>query len=311
VLNALSRGKEAIISRGELVEIGGSFRMPEVMARAGVKLREVGATNRTHLSDYENAISEKTGIIIRVRPSNFAIHGFTSSVPEKDLAALAHRHGLPFYDELGAGALLDLRRWGLPYERTVQEALHDGADVISFSGDKLLGGPQAGLIVGRKDLITKISKNPLKRAIRLDKTTMAALEATLALYDDEEKLADLLPTLRFLSRKEAEIREVAEELAAVVIPLAPEWRVSVAGCKSQIGSGALPVDVLESAAVVLESKDPSKKSVGRKLKRLASEFRELPTPIIGRIHEEKFWLDCRCLEGVSKIKSEINGLIFQ
>jgi L-seryl-tRNA(Ser) seleniumtransferase len=311
VLNALSRGKEAIISRGELVEIGGSFRMPEVMARAGVKLREVGATNRTHLSDYENAISEKTGIIIRVRPSNFAIHGFTSSVPEKDLAALAHRHGLPFYDELGAGALLDLRRWGLPYERTVQEALHDGADVISFSGDKLLGGPQAGLIVGRKDLITKISKNPLKRAIRLDKTTMAALEATLALYDDEEKLADLLPTLRFLSRKEAEIREVAEELAAVVIPLAPEWRVSVAGCKSQIGSGALPVDVLESAAVVFESKDPSKKSVGRKLKRLASEFRELPTPIIGRIHEEKFWLDCRCLEGVSEIKSEINGLIFQ
>ncbi|MEK9906016.1 MAG: hypothetical protein VW462_12295, partial [Rhodospirillales bacterium] len=251
------------------------------------------------------------GIIIRVRPSNFAIHGFTSSVPEKDLAALAHRHGLPFYDELGAGALLDLRRWGLPYERTVQEALHDGADVISFSGDKLLGGPQAGLIVGRKDLITKISKNPLKRAIRLDKTTMAALEATLALYDDEEKLADLLPTLRFLSRKEAEIREVAEELAAVVIPLAPEWRVSVAGCKSQIGSGALPVDVLESAAVVLESKDPSKKSVGRKLKRLASEFRELPTPIIGRIHEEKFWLDCRCLEGVSRIKSELNGLIFQ
>ncbi len=272
VLNSLSRGKEAIISRGELVEIGGSFRMPEVMARAGVKLREVGATNRTHLSDYANAISNKTGIIVRVRPSNFAIQGFTSSVAEKDLAALAHKHGIPFYDELGAGALVDLRRWGLPYERTVQEALLDGADIVSFSGDKLMGGPQAGLIVGRKDLVAKISRNPLKRAIRLDKITLAALEATLALYDNDETLAENLPTFRYLSRKGPEIREIAETLAAVLSSYVPEWKVEVASCKSQIGSGALPVDVLDSFAVTFQHRNSSKKLRVESLKNLRCNF---------------------------------------
>jgi len=311
VLNSLSRGKEAIISRGELVEIGGSFRMPEVMARAGVKLREVGATNRTHLSDYANAISNKTGIIVRVRPSNFAIQGFTSSVAEKDLAALAHEHGIPFYDELGAGALVDLRRWGLPYERTVQEALLDGADIVSFSGDKLMGGPQAGLIVGRKDLVAKISRNPLKRAIRLDKITLAALEATLALYDNDETLAESLPTIRYLSRKEPEIREIAETLAAVLSSYVPEWKVEVASCKSQIGSGALPVDVLDSFAVTFQHRNSSTKASGGKLKKLALQFRNLPTPVIGRIHEEKFWLDCRCLDNVSAIKANVDRSNFK
>jgi L-seryl-tRNA(Ser) seleniumtransferase len=311
VLNSLSRGKEAIISRGELVEIGGSFRMPEVMARAGVKLREVGATNRTHLSDYANAISNKTGIIVRVRPSNFAIQGFTSSVAEKDLAALAHEHGIPFYDELGAGALVDLRRWGLPYERTVQEALLDGADIVSFSGDKLMGGPQAGLIVGRKDLVAKISRNPLKRAIRLDKITMAALEATLALYDNDETLAESLPTFRYLSRKGPEIREIAETLAAVLSSYVPEWKVEVASCKSQIGSGALPVDVLDSFAVTFQHRNSSTKASGGKLKKLALQFRNLPTPVIGRIHEEKFWLDCRCLDNVSAIKANVDRSSFK
>jgi L-seryl-tRNA(Ser) seleniumtransferase len=311
VLNSLSRGKEAIISRGELVEIGGSFRMPEVMARAGVKLREVGATNRTHLSDYANAISNKTGIIVRVRPSNFAIQGFTSSVAEKDLAALAHEHGIPFYDELGAGALVDLRRWGLPYERTVQEALLDGADIVSFSGDKLMGGPQAGLIVGRKDLVAKISRNPLKRAIRLDKITLAALEATLALYDNDETLAENLPTFRYLSRKGPEIREIAETLAAVLSSYVPEWKVEVASCKSQIGSGALPVDVLDSFAVTFQHRNSSTKASGGKLKKLALQFRNLPTPVIGRIHEEKFWLDCRCLDNVSAIKANVDRSNFK
>jgi len=296
VLNSLSRGREAIISRGELVEIGGAFRMPEVMARAGVKLREVGATNRTHLSDYADAINDKTAIIVRVRPSNYAITGFTSSVPEPELAALAKANDLVFYDELGAGALVDFAKWGLPHERTVQEALADGADIVSFSGDKLLGGPQAGLIVGRKDLVAKVAKNPLKRAIRLDKSTLAALEATLALYDDPDALAENLPSLRLLARAPGDIGATAERALGPITDAAPGWEVSVEPCMSQIGSGALPVDVLPSVAVVMAPPAAVVRGRGRRLERLAAAFRALPTPVIGRIAEDRFWLDCRCLE---------------
>lgn len=290
VLNSLSAGKEAIISRGELVEIGGSFRMPEVMAAAGVKLREVGATNRTHLADYANAIGEETAMIVRVRPSNYAITGFTSFVPERELADLAHAHGLVFYDELGAGALVDFAAFGLPHERTVREALADGADIVSFSGDKLLGGPQAGLIAGRQDLVAAVAKNPMKRAIRLDKSTLAALEATLALYDDPESLRARLPALRLLSRPADDIRRTAERVAPALSAACPGWEIALAPCRSQIGSGALPVDLLESAAVTFAAS----KSGG--LERLAAAFRALGRPVIGRIAENRFWLDCRCLE---------------
>lgn len=308
VLNTLGRGREAIISRGELVEIGGAFRMPEVMSRAGVKLREVGATNRTHLADYADAIGERTAMIVKVRPSNYAIQGFTSSVPEADLAVLAHEHGLVFYDELGAGALVDFERWGLPHERTVQEALSDGADIVSFSGDKLLGGPQAGLIVGRKDLVQKVAKNPLKRAIRLDKATLAALEATLALYDDPDSLAERLPSLRLLSRPAAAIAEVAARVRPGCAKAAPGWVVDVAPAMSQIGSGALPVDMLESAAVTFRPPDYVVRGRGRRLERLAAAFRALPVPVIGRIAEDRFWLDCRCLEDEAAFLCQLAGL---
>ncbi len=308
VLNSLGAGREAIISRGELVEIGGAFRMPEVMARAGVRLREVGATNRTHLKDYVEAITDETAIIVRVRPSNYAITGFTSSVPERELADLAHERGLVFYDELGAGALVDFARWGLPHERTVQEALADGADIVSFSGDKLLGGPQSGLIVGRADLVGKVAKNPLKRAIRLDKSTLAALEATLALYDDPDSLADRLPSLRLLSRPADEIRAVAEAVAPAVAAAAPAWNVAPTPCRSQIGSGALPVDLLDSWAVVAAPRDSGARGLGRRLEALAGAFRALPRPVVGRIAEDRFWLDCRCLEDVEVFVAQLKDL---
>lgn len=308
VLNTLSRGKEAIISRGELVEIGGAFRMPEVMVRAGVKLREVGATNRTHLKDYEDAITDKTAMIIRVRPSNYAITGFTSSVPEKELAALAKANEIIFYDELGAGALVDFRQWGLPYERTVQEALRDGADIVSFSGDKLLGGPQAGMVVGRTDLIKRVAENPLKRALRLDKATLAALTATLQLYDDPDSLAERLPSIRLLTRKIDDIRPTANRVADALRPFAANWIVAEEDCASQIGSGALPVDMLPSTAVTMAVPEAVARGRGRRLHRLAAAFRALPQPVIGRIAEDRFWLDCRCLEDEAGFIAQLREL---
>jgi L-seryl-tRNA(Ser) seleniumtransferase len=308
VLNTLSRGKEAIISRGELVEIGGAFRMPEVMARAGVKLREVGATNRTHLRDYEEAINEKTAMIVRVRPSNYAITGFTSSVPEKELAALAKANDVIFYDELGAGALVDFRQWGLPYERTVQEALGDGTDIVSFSGDKLLGGPQAGMIVGRADLVKRVAKNPLKRALRLDKATLAALAATLQLYDDPDTLAEKLPSIRLLALAVDAIRPTADRMAEALRPMAKDWIITVEDCASQIGSGALPVDMLPSAAVTMALPETITRGRGRRLERLAAAFRTLPRPVIGRIAEDRFWLDCRCLEDEAGFAGQLQEL---
>jgi len=291
ILNTFAPRKEVIVARGELVEIGGAFRIPDVMATAGARLREVGTTNRVHLRDYAEAISPRTAMIMKIHPSNYRIEGFTASVPEADLATLAHQHGLPLAADLGSGTLLDFAAFGLPHEPTVQETLAQGADLVAFSGDKLLGGPQAGLIVGRKDLIQRLRKNPMTRALRLDKLIIAALEATLRLYGDAEHARRQIPTLRLLTRAESEIAALAHRLQpAVAAACADCATVSVQACASQIGSGALPVDLLPSAALVLTPRGEWKVDA------LAARLRALPRPVIGRIYQDALWLDLRCLE---------------
>lgn len=295
-LNTLGLRKEVIVSRGELVEIGGSFRVPDIMARAGCRLREVGTTNRTHLGDFSDAISARTAMLLKVHTSNYAIHGFTASVSEQALAELAHAHGISVMVDLGSGTLVDLAQFGLPKEPTPQGSLRDGVDIVTFSGDKLLGGPQAGIIAGRKELIAKIKKNPLKRALRVDKMTYAALEAVLRLYRDPERLAQTLPTLRVLTRPLAEIEATANRLLPPVVQaLAGRAGAALKACRTQIGSGSLPVDLLPSVGIAMTPLARGK-GEGTALKKIERGFRSLPVPVIGRIADGAFWLDLRCLE---------------
>jgi L-seryl-tRNA(Ser) seleniumtransferase len=287
ILNTLALGREVPVSRGELIEIGGSFRIPEIMARAGALLREVGTTNRTHSRDFRAAITPETALLMRVHQANYAIAGFTASVPRDELSAIAHTAGIPLVEDLGSGSLVDLSVWGLPHEPAPQEALSAGADLVSFSGDKLLGGPQAGLVVGRTELIGRMNANPLKRALRLDKARLAALEQVLLLYLNPDRLAEELPTLRLLTRPETAIRPTAERIAEALRALWPGRPVAVAACRSQIGSGALPVDLLPSYAAVIGGEAPES---------LAARLRMLPRPVIGRLSGGQLWLDCRCLE---------------
>lgn len=300
VLAALAAGKEVIVSRGELIEIGGAFRIPDIMARAGCRLVEVGTTNRTHLKDYEAAIGPETAAIMKVHPSNYAVQGFTKSVSAAELVPLARARSLPVIEDLGSGTLVDLETWGLPHEPTAREAIEAGIDVVTFSGDKLLGGPQAGLLVGRKSLIERIAKNPMKRALRLDKVRLAALEATLRLYADPERLASRLPTIRSLARPAAEIRAQAERLLPLFTSaIGSALTAGIQPVRGQIGSGALPVDLLPSFALSAR---------GHGLNKLADTLRRLPVPVIGRIEHDTLLLDLRTLDDEAAFARQLEGL---
>ena len=275
-LNTLALGREAIVSRGELIEIGGAFRMPDIMSRAGAVLVEVGTTNRTHAKDYLGAINNRTGLVLKVHTSNYRIQGFTAEVTAAELAALLADTAAPLMHDLGSGTLTDLARYGLKKEPTVREAVADGADIITFSGDKLLGGPQAGFIVGKKALIAQINRNPMKRALRVDKIRLAAIEATLKLYHDPDRLAERLPTLRWLSRTRADVKAQAERLQpALAQILGDPYLIEVCDCDSQVGSGALPLDAIPSAGLIVRCRDNG--ALDR-----TTALRGLRSPAIGR-----------------------------
>ncbi|MBX9474943.1 L-seryl-tRNA(Sec) selenium transferase [Yersinia enterocolitica] len=302
MLTVMATGKQVVVSRGELVEIGGAFRIPDVMRQAGCELVEVGTTNRTHLKDYRQAISERTGLLMKVHTSNYSIEGFTASVAEQQLAALGHEFVIPTATDLGSGSLVDMTRYGLPAEPMPQQLIAAGVDLVTFSGDKLLGGPQAGIILGKKRWIDQLQQHPLKRVLRADKMTLAALDATLRLYQQPDRLTELLPTMRLLTRPAQDIAESAQRvLAALNSSYGAEFTLAVEACWSQIGSGSLPVDRLPSWAVTFTPKEGR----GSALEALTARWRGLAKPIIGRVADGRLWLDLRCLEDEAALLREL------
>jgi L-seryl-tRNA(Ser) seleniumtransferase len=303
-LNTMGGGREAIVSRGELIEIGGAFRMPDIMERAGARLVEVGTTNRTHAKDYRAALTPETGVILKVHASNYRIQGFTAEVGAAELAAIAGEAQVPLMHDLGSGTLVDLSRYGLQREPTVREAVAHRAGIVTFSGDKLLGGPQAGFIVGSKALVAAINRNPMKRALRVDKIRLSAIAATLELYRDPDRLAERLPTLRLLDRPQAEIAGQAQRLAPVMAQaVGAAFTVAPCACRSQVGSGALPLDTIGSAGLVIRSAQGA-----RALERLAAALRGLEWPVIGRMEDGGLMLDLRCLTNETAFLSSLSGL---
>jgi L-seryl-tRNA(Ser) seleniumtransferase len=289
-LDTLARGREVVVSRGQLIEIGGSFRIPEVMSRSGAVLREVGTTNKTHLRDYENALSDRTALLLKVHTSNFRLLGFTAEVPLEQLVALGRTHQIPVMEDLGSGSLLDLSPFGLEKEPTVPETVRSGADLVTFSGDKLLGGPQAGIIVGQKKMIQALRRNPLNRALRIDKITLAALEATLHLYRRADQALSEIPTLRMLSLAPPDLlRRARRWLRLLRRAIGSKVQIEITLTQSQVGGGALPLSTPDSYALVLTPQTGTINELEKHLR-----FREIP--IIGRIEKERLLLDLRTLQ---------------
>ena len=300
VLNTLALGRQVPVSRGELIEIGGSFRLPEIMQRAGCKLEEVGTTNRTRAADFEAAIYGQTALLLKAHPSNFRIEGFAGEVSVRELAEVGRRHGLPVCVDAGSGALLDMRRFGLAHEPTPRELLAAGADLVTFSGDKLLGGVQAGIVVGKRDLIERLNENPLKRALRLDKLALTLLDGVLKAYEDEASVVEKNPLLSMLATPLAQLRQraesVADALQGVTAKLAVEPSVA------QLGSGALPGETIDSIAVTLAFERD------KELRDFEASLRRLRPAVVGRLHEGKLWLDMRTAEPVDELMAVLKTL---
>ncbi len=301
VLNTLALGQTVPVARGELIEIGGSFRLPEVMQRAGCELREVGTTNRTHPADYERAIDDRTALLLKAHTSNYRVHGFASEVSLREMAAIAHRRDLPAYMDAGSGALIDLSRFGLPREPMPSELLDAGADLVTFSGDKLLGGVQAGIVVGRRDLIERINANPMKRALRLDKVALALLDATLQAYEDEAAAIERIPLLETLALPLAELDRRAA-LVAEALRDVEAARVVVEHARAQVGSGAMPGESIPSRAVTVAFPN------GKRLREFEAALRGLRPAVIGRIASNRLWLDMRTATPIEELVETLEGL---
>ncbi|MBN2790050.1 MAG: L-seryl-tRNA(Sec) selenium transferase [Candidatus Delongbacteria bacterium] len=305
-INTLAQRKEVIVSRGELVEIGGSFRMPDVIKKSGGKMFEVGSTNKTKISDYEDAITTKTGALVKVHTSNYRIEGFTDEVTVKELAELGKKHNIPFYYDLGGGIFSDLDKYGLPHEPTVQEAINDGADIYSFSGDKVLGGPQCGIIAGSKELIEKVKKNPLMRVLRTDKIRLALLEETLKIFVEKDPVNSGHLTLKLLSAKRSDLKKKSEKLKEQIESIVPKhWKVKVENVLDQAGSGTLPTEKLEGLAVSIEQNDLGVSKLSKEMRMISK------TPVFGYISDEKYYLSSRTIfeNEFSQIKQNLNEII--